>query len=137
MAADGHPGKASGSAEVAFAADGKSAARFHDGHELLQRLRAEVRRAGGFLSAKLCVNREDGKKGSCKPVSWKDRDVRAFEEMKWTIMGKLELFRRDPDKPFILRVDASDRAIGAVLEQKHEQGIGPFGTVLVGFSAGS
>ncbi len=49
------------------------------------------------------------------------------------MMGKLELFRLDPDKPFILRADASDRAIGAVLEQKHEQGIGPFGTVPVGF----
>jgi hypothetical protein len=85
------------------------------------------------LSAKLCVNREDGKKGSRKPVSWKYGDVRAFEEMKRAMTGQLELFRLDPDKPFILRADASDGAIGAVLEQKHEQGIGPFGTVPVGF----
>ncbi len=63
------------------------------------------------LSAKLCVNREDGKKGSRKPVSWKDGDVRAFEEMKRAMTGKLELFWLDPDKPFILRADASDRAI--------------------------
>ncbi len=85
------------------------------------------------LSAKLCVNREDGKKQSRKQFSWKEGDVRAFEEMKRGMTGKLELFWLDPDKPFILRADASDRAIGAVLEQKHEQGIGPFGTVPVGF----
>jgi hypothetical protein len=46
---------------------------------------------------------------------------------------KMELFRADPDKPFILRADVSDKAIGAVLEQKHPEGTVPYGTVPVGF----
>ena len=70
------------------------------------------------LSAKLCVNKEDGKKGSRKPVSLKGADLKAFEEMKRAMTGKLELFQLDKDKSFILRADASDRAIGAVLRQR-------------------
>ena len=38
--------------------------------------------------------------------------------MKKVLTSNLELFRIDPDAPFILRTDASDRAIGAVLEQE-------------------
>ena len=43
------------------------------------------------------------------------------------------LFQADPDKPFILRADASDRAIGAFLEQKREGALTPLGTVPVAF----
>ncbi len=53
--------------------------------------------------------------------------------MQGKMHQKIELFRADPDKPFILRADASDKAIGAVLEQKHPEGTGPYGTVPVGF----
>ncbi len=43
------------------------------------------------------------------------------------------LFQADPDKPFILRADASDRAIGSVLEQRREGALTPHGTVPVAF----
>ena len=43
------------------------------------------------------------------------------------------LFQADPHKPFILRADASDKAIGAVLEQKREGDLTPHGTVPVAF----
>ncbi len=127
------PGKASGCAEVAIAADCESVAWVHGVTNYYSGYVPRYAELAAPLSTKLCVNREDGKKGSRKQVSWKDRDVRVFEEMKRAVTGKLELFRLDPDKPFLLRADASDRAIGAVLEQTHEQGIGPFGTVPVGF----
>ena len=41
------------------------------------------------------------------------------------------MFQADPDKPFILRADASVRAIAAVLEQKCEGSLTPHGTVPV------
>ena len=36
------------------------------------------------------------------------------------LAGQLGLFRVDPDQPFVLRTEASDKAIGAVLEQHRE-----------------
>ena len=44
-------------------------------------------------------------------------EIESFEKLKERLLGKLELFIIDPDAPFILRADASDKAIGAVLEQ--------------------
>ncbi len=72
------------------------------------------------LTSKLSVNKEDGKKGSTKRVTWKDDEVKAFQRLKEALLEELVLFHSDPEKPFILRADASDRAIGAVLEQKRE-----------------
>ena len=70
--------------------------------------------------AKLQLNRVDGKKGSTKPIVWKESDKESFERLKRVLAAKLELFRVDPDKPFIMRTDASDKAVGAVLEQQRE-----------------
>ena len=70
------------------------------------------------LTAKLRLNREEGKKGSRKTLSWKDEETAAFEGLKLALLKELELFRVNPDKPFILRADASDRAIGAVLTKR-------------------
>ena len=87
----------------------------------------------GPLMAKLQLNREDGKKGSQKPITWSQADVDAFENLKKALSEQLELFRVDPDKPFILRADASDKAIGAVLEQVREVAPGKVQQVPVGF----
>ncbi len=66
------------------------------------------------------MGRVDGKKGSVKPVEW-DSDIRlAFEYLKKALANGLEVFRFEPDEPFILRTDASDFALGAVLEQQRE-----------------
>ena len=70
----------------------------------------------GPLMSKLKLNREDGKKGSKKVLAWKQAEIEAFEALKVALTAKLELFRADPDRPFILRTDASDKAIGAVLK---------------------
>lgn len=51
---------------------------------------------------------------------WKESEKEAFEKVKAVLAQKLELFVVDPDKPFVLRTDASDKAIGAVLEQYRE-----------------
>ena len=42
----------------------------------------------------------------------------AFEELKKAILGNLALNQVTPDQPFRIRSDASDKAIGAVLEQE-------------------
>jgi hypothetical protein len=85
------------------------------------------------LTSKLSVIREDVKKGSTKKVTWKDDDVRAFKRVKEALLEDLVLFHADPEKPFILRTDASDRAIRAVMEQKREGALTLHGTVPVAF----
>ena len=72
------------------------------------------------LMSKLQVGRVDGKKGSVKPVEWDDDSRLAFENLKKALANGLEVFRIEPDEPFILRTDASDFALGAVLEQQRE-----------------
>ena len=67
--------------------------------------------------SKLQLNRVDGKKGSQKPLTWRKCEIEALEKLKEVLAKHLELYRIDPDAPFVLRTDASDRAIGAVLEQ--------------------
>jgi hypothetical protein len=66
---------------------------------------------------KLKVSKEDGKKGSRKPISFTETDMEAFETLKRCLLSDLRLQIMDPKNPFILRVDASEFAIGAVLEQ--------------------
>jgi hypothetical protein len=69
------------------------------------------------LMAKLQLNREDGKKGSQKPIRWNEKDIEAFVTLKRTLTAELELFQLEPDEPFVMTTDASHHAIGAVLEQ--------------------
>ena len=66
---------------------------------------------------KLKVGRDAGQDGSKHPIKSSDSERAAFETLKKTHMEGLELQTVDPDRPFILRVDASGRAIGAALEQ--------------------
>ena len=88
----------------------------------------------GPLMSKLQLNRQDGKKGSQKRLSWRKQDIECFENLKKMLAAQLELFIVDPDAPFILRADASDKAIGAVLEQDRVlKPDGPLQRVPVGF----
>ena len=63
------------------------------------------------------VGKFDGRKGSKKNMAWTTEAEEAFETLKRTLLGKLGLFLINPDKGFVLRSDASDYAVGAVLEQ--------------------
>ena len=42
---------------------------------------------------------------------------RAFDKLKERLLRQLGLFLADQDKGFVMRTDASDYAVGAVLEQ--------------------
>ena len=79
----------------------------------------------GHLTSKLQLNREDGKKGSLKVLKWNPEEVMAFNLLKKALLEKLVLFQVQPDKPFMMRVDASRYACGAVLEQETDGKIHP------------
>ena len=87
----------------------------------------------GSLMGKLQVSREDGRKGSTKPIVWKDSEKQDFLRLKGELAKHLELFRVRPDEPFVMRTDASDKAIGAVLEQHREVSPGKVELVPVAF----
>ena len=53
-------------------------------------------------------------------MKWNTKAEAAFNRLKETLTESLELFQLDPDRPFVLRTDASEWAIGAVLEQERE-----------------
>ena len=69
------------------------------------------------LQEKLKVPREVGKEGSMVAITWTDEDQKNSEDVKRVLCSGLVLPRVNPDKDFILRVDASQYAIGATLEQ--------------------
>ena len=46
-------------------------------------------------------------------------EEQAFADLKGKLAKQLDLYQLDPDRPFVLRTDASDHAIVAVLEQQH------------------
>ena len=74
-----------------------------------------------ILQDKLKVPKDVGKKGSKVRISWTSADQAAFDEIKRLLCSALELQRVDPRKPFVLRVDASDYAVGAILEQSMDE----------------
>ena len=76
----------------------------------------------GPLHKMLQVEKFDGRKGSKKKLAWTTEAEEVFETLKRTLLGKLGLFLMNPDKGFVLRTDASDYAVGAVLEQVREDG---------------
>ena len=65
----------------------------------------------------LKVGRKDGKKGSKVAVQFKKEHKESFEALKKALLSGLKLHTVNPDRPFILRTDASNRAVGAALEQ--------------------
>ena len=70
----------------------------------------------------LQVGKFDGRKGSKKKLAWTPEAEDAFNRLKERLLGQLGLFLVDPDKGFVLRTDASDYAVGAVLEQVRDDG---------------
>ena len=72
------------------------------------------------LQEKLKVPRGLGKKGSRYPITWDADDQKAFEDIKSLLCERLVLQRMNPDKPFVIRADASRYAVGATLEQLTE-----------------
>ena len=56
-------------------------------------------------------------KGGKKKLAWTPEAGDAFSRLRERLLGQLGLFLVDPDKGFVLRTDASDYAVGAVLEQ--------------------
>ena len=67
-----------------------------------------------ILQDKLKVPRELGKKGSRHKLQFNEEEIQAFEEIKRRLCSKLILQRVNPDRPFVLRVDASRHAVGGL-----------------------
>ena len=63
------------------------------------------------------MSRIDGKKCSNFKISWDSEDQFAFEDIKGRLCSNLILQRVNPDRPYVLRVDARTYAVGASLEQ--------------------
>ena len=76
----------------------------------------------GPLHKMLQVGKFDGRKGSKKKLAWTPEAEDAFSCLKERLLGQLGLFLVDPDKGFVLRTDASDYAVGAVLEHVEDDG---------------
>ena len=76
----------------------------------------------GPLHKMLQVGKFDCWKGSKKKPAWTPEAEDAFTRLKERLLGQLGLFLVDPDKEFVLRTDASDYAVGAVLEQVRDDG---------------
>ena len=55
--------------------------------------------------------------GKQEKIGIENRSRRTCAKLKEGLFGQLRLFLVDPDKRFMLRTDASDYAVGAVLEQ--------------------
>ena len=76
----------------------------------------------GLLHKMLQVGKFDGRKGSRKKLAWTPEAEDAFSRLKGRLLGHLGLFLMDPEKGFVLRTDALDYAVGAVLEQIRNDG---------------
>ena len=90
--------------------------------QLLLSVRPPVRLACSPPTKLLQVGREEGKKGSKKALAWTPESEKAFDDMKAALLKPLNLHLPNPDKGFVLRTDASEYAVGAVLEQVQEDG---------------
>ena len=71
----------------------------------------------GPLHRILQAGKLDGCKGSKKKLAWTTKAEEEFDKLKKRLFGALSLFLLDPDKGFVPRTDASNYAVGAVLQQ--------------------
>ena len=76
----------------------------------------------GPLHKMLQVGKFVGRKGSKKKLACTPEAEDAFSRLKERLLGRLGLLLVDPDKGFVLRTDASDYAVRAVLEQIRDDG---------------
>ena len=74
------------------------------------------------MTTMLKGNREETKKRSKNALVWNAESDRAFEGMKQALLSAVGLHLVDPDRGFVLRTDASDYAVGAVLEHVLDDG---------------
>ena len=74
------------------------------------------------MTAVLKGNWEETKKGSKKALVWNGESHRAFEGTKQALISRVRLQPADLDRGFVLGTDASDYAVGAVLEQVLDDG---------------
>ena len=57
-----------------------------------------------------------------KKIDWDEDGKAAFKQLRVALCEGLNLQHLNPDRPFVLRTDASDRAIGDVLEHLADSG---------------
>ena len=74
------------------------------------------------MTTMLKGNREETKRGSQEALVWNEESDRAFEGMKQALLSAVGLHLVNPDRGFVLRTNASDYAVGAVLEQVIDDG---------------
>ena len=60
------------------------------------------------------------KKGSPNNLFWRENEKRCFEALKHALSQKPVLRLPDFAKPFVLQVDASERAVGGAILQEHD-----------------
>ena len=65
------------------------------------------------------------KAGKPEKVIWTDKCERAFEKLKTELGKQPVVLLPDKDKPYVLRTDASDTGMGAVLLQNQGEGLQP------------
>ena len=74
------------------------------------------------MTTMLKGNREETKKGSKNALVWNEESDRAFQGMKQALLAAVGLHLVDPDRGSVLRTDASNYAVGAVLQQVLDDG---------------
>ena len=74
------------------------------------------------MTAMVKGNREETKKESKKALVWNKESDRAFEGMNQLLLSAVNLHLVIPDRGFILHTDASDYAMGVVLEKVLDDG---------------
>ena len=68
---------------------------------------------------------EATKKGKPDKIAWDEDMEKAFQTLKNKLASKPVIVLPDPDKQFVLRTDASDYGLGAVLLQEHGDTLRP------------
>ena len=78
------------------------------------------------ISAPMCellkTPKGAAKKSKIRTLKWDEESTASFHATKSAFIEGLQLFILNPDRPFFLRTDASNYAVGAVLEQVDPDG---------------